>query len=60
VFIVRSDVQQIVGTYRSNPVIHYYDPGSKQNVITKLDGTFVSGWTLSADQAQNLEDRSSL
>ncbi|MEP7290480.1 MAG: colicin D domain-containing protein [Chloroflexota bacterium] len=53
-------VEQIVGTYRGDPVIHYYDKERKINAMTKRDGMFVSIWSLDDDQIPNLEDRGSL
>jgi len=54
------DVQQIIGTYRRQPVIHYYHPETHVNVMTSLDGEFYSGWELSKPQQDNLEQRGSL
>ena len=53
-------VQQIVGTYRGDPVIHYYHAERKINAMTKRDGMFMSIWDLDEDQITNLEGRGSL
>jgi hypothetical protein len=45
------DTQIIVGTYRGNPVTHYFNPTTGNNVIVDTAGDFVSGWHLSPIQA---------
>lgn len=60
VYIEDGSVEQIIGTYRSDPVIHYYHKERKINAITKRDGMFVSVWYLDDDQIPNLESRGSL
>ncbi|WP_353614504.1 colicin D domain-containing protein [Mangrovibacter phragmitis] len=46
---------QITGKYRwSQDVLHYYNPETKLNVMTKPDGTFISGWKLSDTQVTSL------
>ncbi|MFV0490081.1 MAG: colicin D domain-containing protein, partial [Vibrio fluvialis] len=52
--------QQIIGTYRGDPVIHYLDPKSGLNVITDTSGNFLSGWKLNPGQLQNVIGRGSL
>ncbi|MDA1236755.1 MAG: hypothetical protein O3A53_18380 [Acidobacteria bacterium] len=44
---------QIRGTLRGidGDVIHHYNPATGLNVTTTMDGEFVSGWKLSAEQA---------
>ncbi len=59
-YIEDPDVEQIVGTYRGDPVIHYYHKERKINAMTKRDGLFMSVWQLNDDQITNLETRSSL
>ena len=45
----------IVGTYRGTiDVIHHFDPTTGLNVMTDLNGNFMSGWQLGADQIKNL------
>lgn len=47
--------QKIIGKYRWNQeVYHYYNSASKLNVMTKMDGDFISGWKLSETQASDL------
>ncbi len=53
-------VEQIVGTYRGDPVIHYYHAERKINLMTKRDGLFMSVWVLNDDQIANLKARGSL
>lgn len=59
-YIEDPTVEQIVGTYRGDPVIHYYHAERRINAITKRDGLFVSVWSLDDDQVANLEARGSL
>jgi len=54
------DVLQIIGTYRGDAVIHYYDLTTNINVMTDLDGAFKSVWELNSDQQENLKQRGSL
>lgn len=42
------------GTYRGQNVVFNYDPATRLCVIQGTNGTFVSGWKLSADQFRNL------
>ena len=59
-YIEDADVEQIVGTYRGDPVIHYYHAARKMNAMTKRDGLFMSVWVLTSEQVANLEARGSL
>jgi hypothetical protein len=51
---------QIIGTYRNQPVIHYYNTQTRINVMTSPSGVFISLWQLSTSQDQNLRTRGSL
>jgi len=45
----------IFGTYRgTQEVTHFFNPQTGLNVMRDADGSFVSGWKLSGDQAKNL------
>jgi RHS repeat-associated protein len=44
----------IRGTYRGDPVTHYYNSNTGNNVIVDPSGNFVSGWKLGQAQTQNL------
>lgn len=47
--------QQITGKYRWNQdVYHYYNPETNIDVMTKMDGNFISGWKLSDTQTSDL------
>nr|WP_240494316.1 colicin D domain-containing protein [Pantoea sp. 1.19] len=47
--------QQITGKYRWNQdVYHYYNPETNIDVMTKIDGNFISGWKLSETQMSDL------
>jgi hypothetical protein len=46
--------QRIVGTYRNDPAIHYLDPSSGLNVVSDLDGNFITGFKLGAGQLQDV------
>ncbi|WBM72909.1 hypothetical protein OH773_00220 [Buttiauxella sp. WJP83] len=47
--------QKISGKYRwRQDVYHYYNPETKLNVMTKPDGSFISGWKLSETQISDL------
>jgi hypothetical protein len=59
-FVDDPRTMHIQGTYRGQPVILNYNPDSGLCVIQNLDGTFVSGWKLGPDQAQNVVTRGSL
>ncbi|YCH29457.1 hypothetical protein M1D48_14935 [Erwinia sp. D4-22] len=52
---------KITGKYRwSQDVYHYYNPETKLDVMTSLDGNFISGWKLSKNQLFNLEGESNV
>lgn len=42
----------ISGTYRGQPVTHFFNPRTGVNVIRSRTGEFISGWRLSAKQIQ--------
>ncbi|HEX2092751.1 MAG TPA: colicin D domain-containing protein [Longimicrobiaceae bacterium] len=42
------------GTYRGNPVTHFFNPNTGLNVIRDAQGGFLSGWRLSAKQIEYL------
>jgi Colicin D len=44
----------IQGTYRGDPVTHYFNPNTDLNVIVDPAGNFVSAWKLGPAQVQNL------
>lgn len=44
----------IQGTYKGQAVIHYLNPTTSVNVITKATGEFISGWKLGAGQLQGV------
>mgnify|MGYP000058812802 CR=1 FL=1 len=44
------NTRAIIGTYRGQPVTHYFDPTTGLNVIVDTSGNFISGWRLSPDQ----------
>lgn len=45
-----SATEIIQGTYRGNPVHHFYNPKTNLNVIRDENMNFLSGWKLSAQQ----------
>jgi RHS repeat-associated protein len=53
-FINEPAVVEISGTYRGNAVTHFFNPATGVNVIATPSGGYVSGWTLSVEQMQNL------
>jgi hypothetical protein len=53
-FINEPAVIQISGTYRGNAVTHFFNPATGVNVITTPSGEYVSGWSLSVEQLENL------
>ena len=55
-----STTQVIRGTYRGRDVVHYYDPATGLNVMTDLDGNFISGWKLTPKQIKHLTTTGSL
>ncbi|MGV3772583.1 MAG: RHS repeat-associated core domain-containing protein [Verrucomicrobiales bacterium] len=52
--------QQILGTYKKNPVIFFTDPGTGLTTIHSSSGQFISGWKLNAEQLENVLTRGSL
>jgi hypothetical protein len=54
--VVRDDVVRIQGTYTRGQtpqsVYHYLDPQTGLNVMTDLNGEFISGWKLSQKQLE--------
>lgn len=45
---------KILGTYRKDPAIHYFNPITKNNVILKMDGNFWSAWKLTDKKIEHL------
>ena len=50
----------IRGTYHGQEVIHHYNPATQLNVMTDLNGNFISGWKLSPKQIEHLLNTGSL
>lgn len=50
----------IEGFYRSDPVLHYCNPLTNNNVMVDRQGNFISGWMLEPDQISNLLARGQL
>ncbi|WP_338113925.1 RHS repeat domain-containing protein [Treponema pedis] len=48
------DVIRISGTYRGEPVTHYYNANNGLNVIVDSNDNFVSGWKLSPAQEMHI------
>ncbi len=46
--------QVIQGTYRGEPVTHFFDPQTGLNVVRDAGGNFLSGWKLSPAQIKNV------
>ena len=44
----------LVGTYGDKAVTHFFNQKTGLNVMRNLDGTFRSGWKLSAEQVEHL------
>ncbi|UOB16287.1 colicin D domain-containing protein [Abyssalbus ytuae] len=44
----------IEGTYRGEKVLHYVNPSTGLNVISKKNGEFLSGWKLGAEQLNHV------
>jgi len=49
-----SATQVIQGTYRGNPVTHFFDPQTGLNVMKDPAGNFLSGWKLTPGQIKNI------
>ena len=47
-------IKIINGTYRGQPAVHYLNPTTGLNVISRPNGQFWSGWKLSPEQLQNV------
>jgi hypothetical protein len=47
-------VQAIKGVYRGQEVIHYLDPITGLNVVADMQGNFIGGWKLGAEQLQSV------
>ncbi|MEM0938685.1 MAG: colicin D domain-containing protein [Bacteroidota bacterium] len=47
-------IKIIQGTYHKQPAIHYLNPKTGLNVISRPNGQFWSGWKLSPGQLQNV------
>lgn len=47
-------MQEIAGTYRRQPVKHYFDPATNLNVIVDAGDNFISGWKLTSAQIAEL------
>ena len=59
-FVHDPSTLHINGTYHRQPAILNYNPDSGLCVIEGFDGSFISGWKLSPEQAQNVLTRGSL
>jgi len=42
------------GTYKGQPVTHYYNPVTGNNVFVRPDGSFWGGWKLSPEQITHI------
>jgi hypothetical protein len=49
-----STTQAIRAKYRGRDVYRYYEPRTGLNVMTDLDGNYISGWQLDDKQIRNL------
>jgi len=47
-------IKIIQGTYRNQPAIHYLNPNTGLNVISRPNGQFWSGWKLGPEQLQGV------
>ena len=48
--INKPGIQKIQGTYRGNPVTHYYEESTRLNVMVCPNNNFISGWQLTKPQ----------
>ncbi|OIV38544.1 hypothetical protein BIV57_05270 [Mangrovactinospora gilvigrisea] len=55
-FLDDSGVSKLSINYRGDPVTIYLHPQTRLAVVTKLDGSFLSGWKLSESQLSNVVD----
>lgn len=46
--------QRSVGTYRNSPATLYLDPKSGLNVVSDLDGSFITGFRLGSGQLNDV------
>jgi RHS repeat-associated protein len=58
--IDNEDTEVIQGTYRGNPVTHFYNPNTGLNVIRTENNNFLSGWRLSVQQRHHISTTGSL
>ncbi|WP_449420197.1 colicin D domain-containing protein [Phormidium nigroviride] len=54
VHLQKPGVQEIAGTYRRQPVKHYFDLLTNLNVIVDAGDNFVIGWKLNSSQVVEL------
>lgn len=54
------NIRVIRGTYHKQSAIHYVNPQTGLNVISKPNGQFWSGWKLSSDQLRNILNHGNL
>jgi len=59
-FVDDPSTVRTVGRYRGSPVILNYNPSNRLVVVQAGDGSFISGWQMSAAQLQNVIQRRSL
>lgn len=59
-FVEDPEVQPVIGTFRRRPVIHYLNESTLIDVMTEMDGAFISLWELDEAQLKNLVERGSL
>jgi len=52
--VQKQGVEEIAGTYRRQPVKHYFDPTTNLNVIVDAGNNFVSAWKLNPAQIAEL------
>ncbi|MBD2663672.1 colicin D domain-containing protein [Richelia sinica] len=52
--MLSDDIKEIRGTFRGKPVIHYFNPTTRLNVVCNENNTFISGWKLSCPQVEAL------
>lgn len=59
-FVRSPDTVHIQGTYRGEPVILNYDKNRHLVVVQSRDGQFISGWSVSEKQKENIVGRGRL
>ena len=47
-------IKIIYGSYRNQPAIHYLNPNTGLNVISRTNGQFWSGWKLTSEQLKHV------